>query len=530
MSLNRGRIAVIGAGPAGSGFATALLAFARRIGSDFSVTIFDHSRDSLVSPPLLIDREGRRYLSSLGVSIFSYPGLLEIEEIYLWAQGTSERLPLLSENMWVLDQVPSGYSGSTLIKQALVSCAQAEGATVQPWRVESIEPLDKQYVVRARGRSDTYQLVVGAFGCSSTIANSWLGGHYLPPPLVEGMHARIHWSTPDQTLRLFFRPSPETDLLVFVPTAQGEAYAFGTGNNLSPQKFAQVLGVLMRDRALPGKLEIAQMERLPWSNGVSNTPARRNQIGVGSTVLGELLTPGLSWALGNAIRSAQAVAQAPAEGRLKGYSKKKNSDLRQRARQQAKILWWSCRAGPQASSSIAYHVRLAQPQSAFQLPVSGIHDLSTKSLLRSLRFDALQQVWGRLNLHSSWTHSTTNLAPDPKLVFIVDDDADVRAILQEFLEQHDIRTKAFDNELTLLDAAARESPGTILLDIVLPWINGLSLCYNLRHHPATAKTRLISMSSLGRPSDRRASMQAGADAFLPKPIDLPQLLGLVTTS
>jgi DNA-binding response OmpR family regulator len=162
------------------------------------------------------------------------------------------------------------------------------------------------------------------------------------------------------------------------------------------------------------------------------------------------------------------------------------------------------------------------------LPISGIHDLNTKSLLRSLRFDALEQMWGKLALHSSWTDSTTNLAPNPRLIFIVDDDPDVRAVLQEFLEQHDLHIKSFDNELALLDAAARESPGTILLDIVLPWINGLSLCNNLRHHPATAHTRLISMSSLGRPSDRRASMQAGADAFLPKPIDLQQLLGLVS--
>ncbi len=481
-------------------------------------------------------------MSSLGVSIFSYPGLLEIEAIHLWAQGASERISLLPENMWVLDQIPSGHAGNTLIKQALVSCAQSEGATVQPWRVESVEPLnptDRQYdqqyyIVRARGRLETYQMVVGAFGCSSTIANSWLGGHYLPPPLVEGMHARIHWSNPDQTLRLFFRPSPETDLLVFIPTAQGEAYAFGAGNRLSPQDFAQVLGVLMRDRALPRKLEINQIERLPWSNGTSNTLTRHNQIGVGSAVLGELLTPGLSWALSNAIRSAQVVAQIyqtparPADRRLESYIKRKNYDLRQRAKQQAKILWWSCRAGRKAPSSIAYHACLAQPQSAFQLPISGIHDLNTKSLLRTLRFDALEQIWGRVARHSSWTQSATNPAPNPELVFIVDDDPDVRAVLQEFLEQHDLRTKAFDNELTLLDAAARESPGTILLDIVLPWINGLSLCYNLRHHPATTQTRLISMSSLGRPSDRRASMQAGADAFLTKPIDLQQLLGLVS--
>ncbi|HCF60072.1 MAG TPA: response regulator, partial [Myxococcales bacterium] len=78
-------------------------------------------------------------------------------------------------------------------------------------------------------------------------------------------------------------------------------------------------------------------------------------------------------------------------------------------------------------------------------------------------------------------------------------------------------------ELSLLEAAARERPGAILLDVVLRWVDGLSLCRALRNHPATRSARLISMSNLSRRADREAAIAAGADAFLAKPIDFDEL-------
>jgi CheY-like chemotaxis protein len=65
-------------------------------------------------------------------------------------------------------------------------------------------------------------------------------------------------------------------------------------------------------------------------------------------------------------------------------------------------------------------------------------------------------------------------------------------------------------------------------------VDGLRLCEGLKQHPLTRDTRVVVMSGLNRPHVRQRALDAGAEAFLPKPVDperlLRQLLGHVPAS
>ena len=69
---------------------------------------------------------------------------------------------------------------------------------------------------------------------------------------------------------------------------------------------------------------------------------------------------------------------------------------------------------------------------------------------------------------------------------------------------------------------AYEEPDAILLDIMLPDVNGLDMCRQLRSNPATAKLPIIMISAHAPPMFREAD-EAGATAYLVKPINLQNL-------
>jgi CheY-like chemotaxis protein len=60
--------------------------------------------------------------------------------------------------------------------------------------------------------------------------------------------------------------------------------------------------------------------------------------------------------------------------------------------------------------------------------------------------------------------------------------------------------------------------------VVLHWVDGLRLCEGLKQHPLTRNTRVVVMSGLNRPHVRQRALAAGAEAFLPKPVEPERLL------
>jgi CheY-like chemotaxis protein len=115
-------------------------------------------------------------------------------------------------------------------------------------------------------------------------------------------------------------------------------------------------------------------------------------------------------------------------------------------------------------------------------------------------------------------------ALEPDLYYVVDDDPDQREAMTQLLESTGATVVSFADELALFCAVARRPPTAILLDVVLHWVDGLRLCEGLKQHPLTRQTRVVVMSGLNRPHVRQRALDAGAEAFLPKPVEPERLL------
>lgn len=118
---------------------------------------------------------------------------------------------------------------------------------------------------------------------------------------------------------------------------------------------------------------------------------------------------------------------------------------------------------------------------------------------------------------------TSSLADHPaaKLVLIVDDDSDIRALLAEFLDVHGYTTVAFSNGLDAL-AYLHEGPlpSVILLDLMMPIMNGFQFREAQQQDPAIAAIPVVVMTA-------RGSLERGMTGIaevLAKPMDLDRLL------
>ena len=77
--------------------------------------------------------------------------------------------------------------------------------------------------------------------------------------------------------------------------------------------------------------------------------------------------------------------------------------------------------------------------------------------------------------------------------------------------------------------AQSERPALILTDIVMPEMNGLEITRQLRQSPGLSNVPIIAVSASASGSDEKESLAAGANAFLPKPVDFDRLLAKIAT-
>jgi two-component system alkaline phosphatase synthesis response regulator PhoP len=107
-------------------------------------------------------------------------------------------------------------------------------------------------------------------------------------------------------------------------------------------------------------------------------------------------------------------------------------------------------------------------------------------------------------------------------ILIVDDENDFIELLQYKLAGHGYELIVANDGVHALSQARTLKPHLILLDILLPDLDGLSVCQILRRQPATKRIPIIFMSALtGDVTKRTATMQA--EDFFTKPLDLNRL-------
>lgn len=109
-------------------------------------------------------------------------------------------------------------------------------------------------------------------------------------------------------------------------------------------------------------------------------------------------------------------------------------------------------------------------------------------------------------------------------VLYVEDDDDNAFMLSRRLQRHGIHMRHVESgEKALIDAVWK-IPDVVLLDINLPGMDGLAVLQKLRRNALTRRVPVIVLSAHVMEDDITRALQAGADAFVPKPIEFPRLL------
>jgi putative two-component system response regulator len=117
----------------------------------------------------------------------------------------------------------------------------------------------------------------------------------------------------------------------------------------------------------------------------------------------------------------------------------------------------------------------------------------------------------------------------PATLLLVDDEPQNREILRELLDQDGYTfLEAADGE-TALAVATTHRPDLLLLDIMMPGLDGLSVCRRLRADPALAELPIVLITALDDRDTRLQGFIAGADDFIGKPFDRSELRARVRT-
>jgi putative two-component system response regulator len=109
-------------------------------------------------------------------------------------------------------------------------------------------------------------------------------------------------------------------------------------------------------------------------------------------------------------------------------------------------------------------------------------------------------------------------------ILIVDDESGARGALETLLRREGFDVRNASDGPSALAECAKFSPDLILLDILMPGMNGFEVCRMIKATPETRLTPVVLITGLSATEDRIEGINAGADDFLSKPIDINELL------
>ena len=114
------------------------------------------------------------------------------------------------------------------------------------------------------------------------------------------------------------------------------------------------------------------------------------------------------------------------------------------------------------------------------------------------------------------------------LVLIGEDEPDNQVILQTVVESLvGVRAEVAGDGLQVLASVERERPRMILLDLMMPGLDGFQVTRQLKADPVTASIPIVAVSAMARPDDREAALAAGCDEFVRKPFELDDLEAVI---
>lgn len=110
-------------------------------------------------------------------------------------------------------------------------------------------------------------------------------------------------------------------------------------------------------------------------------------------------------------------------------------------------------------------------------------------------------------------------------LLVVDDHGEIRDLLKRFLEQHGYSVQTVRDGQAMRQHLAQQQPDLIILDLMLPGDDGLTLCRELRGQGN--QVPIIMLTAVGEETDRIIGLEMGADDYLPKPFNPRELLARI---
>ena len=121
----------------------------------------------------------------------------------------------------------------------------------------------------------------------------------------------------------------------------------------------------------------------------------------------------------------------------------------------------------------------------------------------------------------------TAVQKSPLSLLVVDDDQDIRTLMADYLRQHGFEVRSADGGAAMFAAIEEEKPDLIVLDIMMPGEDGLSLCRRLRAQEGVSSIPVIFLTALGDTADRVVGLELGADDYVVKPFQPRELLARI---
>jgi DNA-binding response OmpR family regulator len=112
-------------------------------------------------------------------------------------------------------------------------------------------------------------------------------------------------------------------------------------------------------------------------------------------------------------------------------------------------------------------------------------------------------------------------------ILVIEDEPDILKLVSHYLEKEGFRVRTAANGPAGLAAARHERPDLIVLDLMLPAMDGLEICRRLRADPLTTLSPVIMLTAKAEETDRIVGLELGADDYVTKPFSPKELVARV---
>jgi DNA-binding response OmpR family regulator len=114
-----------------------------------------------------------------------------------------------------------------------------------------------------------------------------------------------------------------------------------------------------------------------------------------------------------------------------------------------------------------------------------------------------------------------------KLVLVVDDEDMTRQMIAMFLKMDGHDAIEAEDGVEALKQVAKHQPDAIILDVMMPEMDGITMCKKLRANPATETIPVLMLSGRSQIGAEEEGLEAGANAYMKKPMDPKEMLMLL---